>query len=102
MYDLFELFLYFLKGLKFVIFSVFQKRKRLSRKNSKSGVAEPNRESAMISDGKCLISSADQTKLNLYESSSDNHQRSQHRIDESNFVTVAQKDEQTMQLVNGN
>lgn len=42
---------------------------------------------------KCLITSTDQTKLNLYENHGNN-------INENNFITISQKDERTLQNIN--
>ena len=45
------------------------------------------------SNQKCLITSTDQTKLNLYDNN-DSH------INENNFITISQKDEHTLQNIN--
>ncbi len=68
------------------------KKKRVNRSVKKENNCEFN-DSTSNFDGKCMISSTDQTKLNFYENN--------RRVNENNFVNVAQKDEQTMQITNG-
>ncbi len=68
------------------------KKKRSKRSLKKKNSIEFN-DSLSNFDGKCMISSTDQMKLNIYENN--------RRMNEDNFVDVAQKDEQTMQIING-